>query len=134
MVDACWSQKDISRLEQLDPEPPQIRREHIEWTFEFSGMNRRHFAFAMALTTMLFSVMAVEPASAQRSIKGGGGGGISGGGGKGIKFEGGGGRGGSVGGGGGVKSNRGGQVKVKPGSSGSVKVKGGGGRGGKRSW
>ena len=40
-------------------------------------MNRRHFAFAMALTTMLFSVMAVEPASAQRSIKGGGGGGIS---------------------------------------------------------
>ena len=45
-------------------------------------MNRRTFAFAMALTTMLFSVMAVEPASAQRSIKGGGGGGISGGGGK----------------------------------------------------
>ena len=59
---------------------------------------------------MLFSVMAVEPASAQRSIKG------------------------SVGGGGGLKSNRGGQVKVNPGSSGSMKVNGGGGRGGKRSW
>ena len=40
-------------------------------------MNRRTLAFAMALTTMLFSVMAVEPASAQRSIQGGGGGGVT---------------------------------------------------------